>query len=148
MEDEGGGGDHLAADGVEGAGAEVSHGDDAFLLQELAAQLLEAGEEHPGLHGDHGREGMGQGQLEAAFDEHGEQVGLAVRVVLVGKFLQLGVHALGAHVGWVGDDDVVSGCKVVRHFQQSHDLLMGVLQKDVACQVLGIDGGTDIAGIL
>ena len=113
MEDEGGGGDHLAADGVEGAGAEVSHGDDAFLLQELAAQLLEAGEEHPGLHGDHGREGMWQGQREAAFDEHREQVGLAVGVVLVGKFLQLGVHALGAHVGWVGDDDVVSGSKVV-----------------------------------
>ena len=71
----------------------------------MLTQFLELLDEHPVAHGDHGGDAPPPYQIQAPHEERGEQVGLALFVVLLDV---LGVANLGgALVGGVADDDVV-----------------------------------------
>lgn len=100
--------DDLAADGVERAGAQVQHGQDRLAPDERGAHLLEAAQEHPALHGDHGRVAAVLRQVEAALDEARAQVALDVGVAPLDPPGHEGAETGTAHVGRVGHDAVVA----------------------------------------
>lgn len=103
--------DDLAADGVERAGAQVKHGQDRLALDERGAHLLEATQEHPALHGDHGHIAAVLRQVEPALDEACAKVALHVGVVLLDPPGHEGAEAGAAHVGRVGHHAVVTAGK-------------------------------------
>ena len=113
LDHEGRGRNHFSTDAVKGSGAKMCHRQNRLLVEQLAAQLLIGGEEHPALHGDHGDQPTECDQVQITFDEHGKQVGLAVGIIVSRKVAQFLVHPLATHVGRIGDDYMVMTSQIL-----------------------------------
>ncbi|MPN62349.1 hypothetical protein SDC9_210096 [bioreactor metagenome] len=61
----------------------MQHRGDSLLGEEGGSELLVRAEEHPGLHRDHRHRSSRPRELRAALDEPGEQVRLAVGVLVL-----------------------------------------------------------------
>ena len=98
VDDVGGNVDDLAADSIKRARAQMGHGNNCLVVDNLGAYLLEAAQEHPALHGDHGRVAAVLGKAESALDKTRAKVALHVGVVLLDPFAHEGVKAAAAHI--------------------------------------------------
>ena len=97
---------HLTADLFKGSWAEVRHVD-GVPQQQFRPQLFKAGQEHPCVLGDHRLIAVFGRHLPAPLDEYGEQVTLAVGIVLLYKLAELGAHIGTAHVGRIGHNHII-----------------------------------------
>ena len=89
------------------------------------------------MHGHHAHPPGRAGRFQIALHEHGEKVGLAVRVLVFGKGFQRGILALAAHIGWIGYHAVIGAGQQFRLPQQRFQGL-GLGTAQLAARIPGI----------